>query len=202
MIKGIIGSGAFAREVYWSLGQEDRDSCVLFVDDKAYDGQQKNHLPFSAFDAGRYEVVVAIADARIRERIVGELPTGTRFFTHVDRSVIIQGDDVEIGEGSIVCAGAILTTNTRIGRHAHLNLKTTIAHDNLIGDFFTTAPGVSVSGGCVIGDRVYFGTNSCTRQKVRICDDVTVGLNAGVVGDIAVPGTYIGTPAKLMVKKN
>ena len=68
--------------------------------------------------------------------------------------------------------------------------------DNVIGDFFTTAPGVQISGNCIIGDMVYFGTHSSIKQKIQICDNVTIGLNAGVVKDIMYSGTYVGVPAK------
>jgi UDP-3-O-[3-hydroxymyristoyl] glucosamine N-acyltransferase len=96
----------------------------------------------------------------------------------------------------VICAGSIITTNVKIGRHAHINLITTIGHDCSIGDYFTTAPGVQISGNVLIEDRVYFGTRSCIKQKISVCDDVTIGMNSGVIKDIKEPGTYIGTPAK------
>ena len=88
-----------------------------------------------------------------------------------------------------------LTTNIKLGKHSHLNLQTTIGHDCNIGDFFTTAPGAKISGNCKIGDRVYIGTNSSTREKITICNDVTLGLNSGVIKNISDPGIYVGTPA-------
>jgi UDP-3-O-[3-hydroxymyristoyl] glucosamine N-acyltransferase len=30
---------------------------------------------------------------------------------------------------------------------------------------------------------------------MNICDDVIIGMNAGVVKNISEPGTYVGTPA-------
>ena len=194
MKKAIIGNGGFGREIYWSL--EDRLDCKFFVDDEYYDGKDLDTLPLSKFNPEEYEVVIAIANSVVREKIVKNLPEGTKFFTHIHRSVEIQGDDVEIGEGSIVCAGTIITTNIKIGKHAHLNLHSTVGHDTVIGDYFTTAPGAKISGNCIIGDRVYFGTNSCVREKIKVCDDVVIGLNGGVVKNIDEPGVYGGTPAK------
>jgi len=195
MKKGIIGAGGFGREVYWSLSFRERVDTVFFVDDEYYDGLNSEILPMSKFDPSEYEVVVAIADSAARQRIVESLPKNTKFFTHIHSSAQIHGNDVEIGEGSIICAGSIITTNVKIGKHAHINLITTIGHDCVIGDYFTTAPGVQISGNEIIGDRVYFGTRSCVKQKITICDDVIVGMNAGVVKNITEPGTYVGTPA-------
>jgi len=196
MKKGIIGAGGFGKEIYWSLSMVERIGTVFFVDDKYYNEDDPLVLPLSMFNPAEYEVVIAIASPVDRERIVNQLPIGTKFFTHIHPSAQIHGEDVEIGDGSIICAGSIITTNVKIGKHSHINLITTIGHDCIIGDYFTTAPGVQISGNETIGNRVYFGTRSCIKQKLCVCDDVTIGMNAGVVKNINEPGTYVGTPAK------
>jgi sugar O-acyltransferase (sialic acid O-acetyltransferase NeuD family) len=195
MKKGIVGAGGFGREVYWSLSEEDRTNCVFFVDEQYYDGKDEKIKSILDFNPNEYELVIAIGDSNDREKMVNSLPKNTKYFTHIHPSVQIHGNDVEIGEGSIICAGTIITTNVKIGKHAHLNLITTIGHDNIIGDYFTTAPGVKISGNCNIGNRVYFGTGACNRQKIIICDDVVIGLNSGVVKNIDNSGVYVGTPA-------
>lgn len=196
MKKGIIGAGGFGREVYWSLNPIERNNTVFFVEDEYWDGTDKKILPLSLFETNKYEIIVAIADSKHRQRIVESLPKKTKFFTHIHPTAQIQGEDVIIGEGGIICAGTIITTNVKIGKHAHINLITTIGHDCVIGDYFTTAPGVQISGNETIGNRVYFGTRSCIKQKLKVCDDVTIGMNAGVTKDIIESGTYVGTPAK------
>ena len=194
--KGIIGAGGFGREIYWSLSMFERVDAIFFVDDEYFDGTNKLIKPLSKFNPNEYEVVIAIANPKDRERIVNNLPKETKFFTHIHPSVQIHGPDVYIGEGSIICAGCIITTNIKIGKHAHLNLHTTIGHDTVIGDYFTTAPGVKISGNCNISNLVYFGTNSSVREKINIIENVTIGLNSGVVKDINQSGTYVGLPAK------
>lgn len=189
MKRALIGAGGFATEVKSQMGDINM---LSFVDDKYYSGE-KNTLPLSQLDPTKYEVAIAIGDSFTRKEIVNKLPKKTKYFTFIHESVMIF-NNVEIGQGSIICPGTIITTNCKIGKHTHLNLHTTIGHDNVIGDYFTTAPGVHISGNNNIGDCVYFGTNSATRQKVNICDDVIIGLNGGVVKDIIENGTYIGTP--------
>jgi sugar O-acyltransferase (sialic acid O-acetyltransferase NeuD family) len=195
MKKGIIGAGGFAREVYWSLNPIERINTIFFIEDVYWDGSSDKILPLSLFESSKYDVIVAIADSFHRERIVKSLPKSTKYFTHIHPSAQILGNDVEIGEGSIICAGSIITTNVKIGKHSHINLMTTIGHDCVIGDFFTSAPKVSISGNNAIGDRVYMGTSSSTKQKINITSDTTIGLNCGVVADINISGVYVGTPA-------
>lgn len=192
----IIGAGGFGREVYWSLTEEDRKRSFFFVDDKYCNFSDT--LPLSKFNPAEYQVIVAIGNPKDRKKIIERLPEETRFFTHIHKSVVIMDKNVVIGEGSIICAGTVITTNVKIGKHAHLNLHSTIGHDTVIGNFFTTAPGAKISGNCNIGDCVYFGTNASVKEKINICDNVTVGLNAGVTKSIEMSGTYVGTPAKLM----
>lgn len=203
MIKvAIIGAGGFGREVYHHImndkGSYDRD--IKFYADKQY-ANGVGIFDVDTIDFRQESVLIAVADPTARMEIVNRLPAEARFYKFIHSSVIILDKSVKIGEGSIICAGSILTTNIELGKHSHLNLQTTIGHDCVIGDYFTTAPGAKISGNCTIGDRVYFGTNSCVKEKISIVDDCVIGLNAGVVKDLTHANTYIGTPAKPIFMK-
>jgi sugar O-acyltransferase (sialic acid O-acetyltransferase NeuD family) len=192
--KAIVGAGGMGRELYFQMLDNDPyEEVVFFVNDE-YPHDNIKILPFSKFDPAVYEIVVAVGNPYDRQKLVNASPSNTKFFTFVHKSVQVF-DNIEIGEGSVICAGSILTTNIKIGRHAQLNRATNISHDAIIGDFFTTGPGVHVSGNCKIGNRVYMGSLSCIREKISICDDVVIGLNSGIIKNIYESGTYVGTPA-------
>ena len=174
----------------------ERVDVKFFVDDHYWDGKNDLILPISKFNPNEYEVVIAIGNPRDRFDIVQRLPKETKYFTHIHPSVQILGNDVEIGEGSIICAGTIITTNVKIGNHTHLNLQTTIGHDCNIGNYFTTAPGAKISGNCKIYDCVYVGTNTSIKENTSIHSLTTIGSNATVVKNIEEPGTYVGVPTK------
>lgn len=197
MEKVLIGAGGFAREIKAHMNNSEM---LCFVDDEYYTNI-KYLRKLSEFDPLTYTALIAVGDPTDRFNIIQKLPKNTTFFSFIHPSAQILDSNIEIGEGSIICAGSILTTNIKIGKHSHLNLHTTIGHDCIIGDYFTTAPGAKVSGNCNIGNYVYLGTNSSVRQKIKITNSVTVGLNAGVVKNIIEPGTYAGIPAKLISKK-
>ena len=108
--------------------------------------------------------------------------------------------DVEIGVGSFIGAYTVLTANIKIGKHALLSRGNHIGHDCIIGDYFSAMPGAIVSGNVIINDSVYMGTNSSIKEKLNINSLVTIGLNAGVVKDIIHSGTYIGVPAKKILR--
>jgi sugar O-acyltransferase (sialic acid O-acetyltransferase NeuD family) len=206
----ILGAGGFGREVLCCLIDAiattnlkiEEIACFMVSDEHFKENKIMgvDVIPQSKFDPSLYKVVVAIGDPSSRKRVVESLPKKTEYTTIIHPSAIIS-EWVKIGEGSVITAGTILTCNISIGKHAHLNLQTTIGHDCTIGDFFTTAPAANISGNCLFGECVYFGTNSSVRQGVQICDNVTIGMGGVVVKDITEEGVYIGNPLKKLEKK-
>lgn len=189
MYWALVGAGGHAREVLMQMGYD----LVCFVDDQ-YADIDNNILPLSKFDPTKYEVMIAIGDSRERLQMVRKMPPETKYFTYIHPTAII-GNNVSIGDGSFIGANSIITTDVVIGKHALLNRANHIGHDTKAGLGLSMMPGAIVSGNCEIGNSVYIGTNASVKQGIRICDFVTIGLNAGVVKDIKSSGTYVGVPA-------
>ncbi len=206
----VFGAGGFGKESMCYLMDclvdsvhKIEDIAVFVVDDNYYTEKTIYNvpvIPYSEFSYQNYEVLVAVGDPNDRKKIVENLPLDTKYLTLIHPSAVIS-KFVEIGEGSIITPGAIITCDIKIGKHAHINLHTTIGHDCVIGDYFTSAPGVKISGKCHIDDCVYFGTNSAIREKINVCKNVTIGMGAIVVKDINEEGIYIGSPAKKLERK-
>jgi len=206
----IFGAGGFGRETLCCLidrisplNLKIEDVACFMVDDEFYRESKilgLDVIPFSDFDPALFNVVVAIGEPSLRKFAVESLPQTTTYTTIIHPSAVIS-EWVEIGEGSIITAGTILTCNIKIGKHAHINLHTTIGHDCVIGDFFTAAPAANISGKCKFGNCVYFGTNSAIREGVMVTDNVTIGMGGIVVKNIAEEGVYIGNPLKKLEKR-
>jgi len=103
---------------------------------------------------------------------------------------------VDVGPGSMICAGNIITVDISLGRHTIVNLDCTIGHDAVFQDYVTLCPSVNMSGMTHIGSCVEFGTGTQVLQGKRVCGDVVVGAGAVVNKDITEPGTYVGVPAR------
>jgi UDP-3-O-[3-hydroxymyristoyl] glucosamine N-acyltransferase len=56
-------------------------------------------------------------------------------------------------------------------------------------------PNSVVGGNVEIGRSTYLGSCSNIREKIKISDNVKIGMNAAVVKNIEKEGTYIGVPA-------
>jgi sugar O-acyltransferase (sialic acid O-acetyltransferase NeuD family) len=186
MKRAIFGFGGHAKEILSIAQNIDK----IFVDDKYVTNETS---PISQFNPEEYEMMVCVSDPKDRNEIVKKLPPNTKYFSFIHPTALIFSD-IKIGEGSYVGPYSILTENIVIGSHALLNRMNQIGHDCQIGDFISMMPGSIISGNCILGNRVYIGSNSSVKEKIYICDDVTIGLVSGVVKNITESGVYGGVP--------
>jgi sugar O-acyltransferase (sialic acid O-acetyltransferase NeuD family) len=101
-----------------------------------------------------------------------------------------------IADGAVIAQGAVVTTNVEIGRHAHLNVNSSVSHDSTIGSYVTIGPGAVICGSCTIEEGAYIGANSCVLQGLTVGKAAIVGAGACVVSDIEPGQTVVGVPAR------
>ncbi|MDQ7839611.1 MAG: acetyltransferase [bacterium] len=201
----IFGAGGFGREVAWLVdeinGVSPEWELLGFVDDRAT-GHTTEGVPILGPVAhlntlkGQVWVVLAVGDSRARYRLARELEDkGFPFATLVHPSVRMSGH-VRVEQGSIVCAGCILTTNIRIGRNCIINPGCFIGHDTRVGDFSSLMPGVNLAGDVIVGTGCYFGLNACAINRVTIGEWSVIGAGATVIRDIPPRVVAVGVPAK------
>lgn len=211
----IYSCNGFSREVMpvaRSYMQHFNKPDIVWVDDNPeFTGKIINGFPVLSFDElsspehrGR-PVSVAIADAAARRRVVAKCEAAGLRFATVQAPEHIQYDNNSIGEGAILCANTMITSNVTIGRQFHLNIYGYVAHDCIIGDFVTFAPGVRCNGRVHIEDDVYVGTNAIFKQgeegrPLRIGRGAIIGAGAVVLKDVPPGETVIGNPARQKVK--
>lgn len=210
----IVGAGGFGREVLWLIREcnevaLEKTGQPLYQIEGFVDANQKEEQICDVPFLGSYDwfltnqdayAVCAIGSPRTRQLVIQQLTNlGVSYVSIVHPSVRMS-QYVEIGEGSILCAGAILTTQIKVGSHVHINLNTTIGHDVTIGDFSTIAPGVNVSGNVSIGQGCDLGTNSSIIQGIKVGMGVILGAGAVVNKDLEENTVAVGIPAKSIKK--
>jgi sugar O-acyltransferase (sialic acid O-acetyltransferase NeuD family) len=186
--KIIIGAGGFAREIIADLGIKLK----IFVDDSYW---EEGLFKISDLDPNKHTALIAINNPIIRKGIAQKLPKGMEFWNHISRHAVILEPLVSFGNGSIICAGCVITTNVHIGNHVHVNINSTIGHDSYISDYVSISPGVNISGNVFVDENVYLGSNSAIREKIHISSNVIIGMNGAVIKDMHSAGTYVGVPA-------
>jgi sugar O-acyltransferase (sialic acid O-acetyltransferase NeuD family) len=202
----IFGAGGFGREIAWladqSWGNEVEIEFLVDITDypiRTANGHTIGLITEIPPDSSAC-FVIAIGDPPTRRRIAtlcAAIPILETIVVHPRAEI---SDSVELGSGTIICAGAILTTNIRIGRHVHINLDCTVGHDAVIGDFATLSPGVHVSGHVHIGQGVFVGTganiiNGSAQSPLIIGNNAVVAAGACVTRDVPADALVAGVPA-------
>lgn len=201
----IIGTGGFGREVAWLIEDINKVNkewnIVGFVDDNEdFQGKDVNGYPILGnvdwLKEQELNVVSAIGNPIAKKNIIKRIENSNNIYPVLIHPSVIYSDKVSFGEGSIVCAGNIITVNINIGKHVIINLDCTIGHDAILEDYTSILPSVNVSGNVTIKECVNVGTGSTIIQGVTIDKNTVIGAGAVVVKDLPANCTAVGAPAK------
>lgn len=206
----IIGCGGFGREVFGIVAAVNAAggnwTVDGFVDDNPSPHDLKAVAALGSLLLGTVDdlikrgdpanVVVAIGSSSARVHVTGKLagvdisyPT----LIHPDATV---GADVSLGPGTVIAAGARLSTAISVGRHVHIDQNATVGHDTVIGNFARLNPQACISGSVTIGEHVLIGASATVLQGLLVGVNAIVGAGAVVVGHVDASQTVKGVPAR------
>jgi sugar O-acyltransferase (sialic acid O-acetyltransferase NeuD family) len=211
----VFGASGFGREVMPLARQHLQGMAepweLVFVDDHPPAAQLNGHRVLTyaqwlAEPASARHISLAIANSAVRAQLAQRCEADNVAFFEVRAANTVQLDDVQIGPGAIINPFVMLTSNIRIGAHFHANIYSYVAHDCVIGDYVTFAPGVKCNGNVHIENHAYIGTGAILRQgkpgePLIIGRGAIVGMGAVVTKNVAAGTTVVGNPARPMVAK-
>ena len=209
----IIGTSGFASEVteyiqstgeYFISGYFDRD-----------DNNYRKYCysaPFLGFEQD-YEfkksdnVVIAVADAALRKNIYDYLKNFDIEFPIITNESSFIGKTCQIQEGAIICPFVTITSCVKIGQAFQANIYSYVAHNCVIGNHVTFAPGVKCNGNVVIEDDVYIGTGVIIHQgkpdkPLKIGKGAVIAAGSVVTKTVEPGITVFGSPAIELTKEN
>lgn len=105
--------------------------------------------------------------------------------------------NVTIGEGCVICAGAILCAEVRLGRGVIVNTGSILDHETRVDDHAHIAPGCRVAGRVNIGEGAMLGIGTCVREKINIGAQSLLGAGSVVIEDIPANVVAYGIPARV-----
>lgn len=199
----IVGAGGFAREVLALLMAIGNYEVLGFIDEN-YKSSMIHGYPIIGTDEEinmtetPLKLVIAVGDPNLKKQIRAKYSNPLIAFPTLIHPNVIFGDrtTIIIGEGCILCAGTILTTDIVLEDFVTVNLNCTIGHDVVIHSYSSLMPSVNIAGEVHIGSLVYIGTGANVINQLEINDNSIIGAGATVVNSIPSNCTAVGVPAK------
>jgi acetyltransferase EpsM len=149
----------------------------------------------------QFYYVTAVGDNHARANIVWRIgrlgaPNLKPWTVHHPAAVI--GDAVEIGDGTCIGPGAVVTTNVTIGEHCILNVNSSVSHDAVLASYVNVGPGALISGSATIGEGCSIGAGATVVKYVRVGEWSVIAPGAVVTDDVPAHVTVDGAPARIV----
>lgn len=205
----IVGAGGLGLEMWAMLMSFPEYTAKGFYDDQIEKGAVVHGLvclgtinDLSAIQHKTF-VIIAIGEPSTKKLVIEKIRTNKHIhfpiFIH-PTAILLNEKEIKIGQGSIITAGVILTTNIQIGDFVLINLNSTIGHHVQVYNFTSIMPGVNVAGKVSIDEAVLIGSGANVLNGLTIGSQAKVGSGAVVTKDVEANQTVIGIPAKLLTK--
>ena len=205
----VIGGGGHARVLIAGLRRLNRTILGVTVADPPAAGKEVGGIAVLGTDdvLAQYDPktirlingIGSVGDMTPR-RVVFERLTnrGFRFASVVHPQAFCE-DNVELGDGVQIMAGAVIQIGCRISANTIVNTRASIDHDCRIGAHCHIAPGVTLSGGVSIGDSSHIGVGAAIVQGIEIGAGALIAAGSAVTTAVA-PGVRVGgVPAREIV---
>ena len=196
----IIGAGGHGRVVADIAMKMNKWGHIAFLDD---DENINSSMGIDIIGKSKdafiyikdYDIFVAIGNNKTREKIQNQLEKAGASIPILIHPSAIIGKEVDIGNGTVVIAGAVINCCSKISRGCIVNTCATIDHDNVIQEYVHISPGVRIAGTVEIGKGTWIGIGAVIINDKKITSGCIIGAGAVVVKDIIEAGIYIGVPA-------
>jgi sugar O-acyltransferase (sialic acid O-acetyltransferase NeuD family) len=202
----IFGAGGLGRELLAMLRTMPEWEAKGFFDDQVLQGEIIDGLVCEGTTEDILKkttpvnLVIALGNPLEKQRVLQKIKSNQNISYPVlihPAALILDKERVHLGNGSVVCAGSILTTGIRLGEHVLININSTVGHDVVIEETTSVMPGVNIAGQVKIGKSVLIGSGANILNNVQIEDYARIGSGAVVTKNVARSMTVVGVPAKI-----
>lgn len=150
------------------------------------------------FQSDKIKLILGIGQNLIalREKLIKKIKYNRYSFCSVIHPALTISTSSEIGEGTVVMAGAIINPFAIIGSHVVINTGAIIEHDCVIHDNTFIQPGARLAGNVCVGENSMVGIGATVLEGVCIGSNTIIGGGTLVNKDVPDNVVYVGVPAK------
>ena len=143
------------------------------------------------------EVCVAIADIRVRKRLV-KLLNERRKVQPVNaiHDTAIVAQSASIGHGNLIAARVVVNPAAQVGQHCVIQAGAIIETGAKLSDYIHVGTGVLINSSAVIEEGVFIGTGATIVSGVTVGKNARIGAGSVVVENVAAGNTVFGNPAQ------
>lgn len=193
----ILGAGGHAKVVIQTARAAGWEPVGVFDDAQNRCGMEICGVPVlgKLTEAAKNPLptVIAIGDNRTRRKIAETL--SITWATIIHPTAVID-PTAQIGEGTVVCAGAFVLVDAVVGRHVIINTAASIDHDCRVDDFAHISVGCRLGGKIRIGRGTLLGVGACVKPCITVGESCVAGVGAVIVRDVPDGLTVVGVPAR------
>ncbi len=143
-------------------------------------------------------VIIAIGDNAARGRLYPALRERGERLANAIHPTATLASGVRLGQGVMVCAGAVLETGCTIGNAAIVNTNCVIGHHSRLGDYAHISGCAVIGGHAQIGEGAMVGIGSAILPGLTVGDWSLVGVGSAAARDIPAQCVAIGVPARII----
>jgi UDP-perosamine 4-acetyltransferase len=203
----IVGAGGHARVLISTLKALRREMIGILRPDEAMIGQTIDGISVLGNDDRIREYapdavelangIGSISSTQKRHAIYETFKKNGYSFATIVHPAAVLADNVKLGEGAQIMAGAIVQTGCVIGENAIVNTGAIVDHDCIISGHVHVAPGAVLSGGVRVDAMSHIGTAATVIQGISIGSNSLIGAGAVVIRDVPSGRRVFGNPAKV-----
>ena len=202
----ILGAGGHGKVVAETALMEKKWGNIAFLDDNEelrdvigipVIGRFNDFILFK--DKYKY-AFVAIGNNKLRMEWIERLSKAGFTIPTIIHPFSYVSEISNIGEGTIIMAGAVVHVNAVIGKGCIINTSSSVDHDCILEDGVHISPGAHIGGSVSIGKYTWVCIGSYIANNIKIGRNVIVAAGAAVIKDVPDNVMVAGVPAILKKK--
>ena len=208
----VIGAGGHGREVIRIIEEinevQNRYEILGFIDDNQdLKDQTFNGYPvLGGIDeivekyGNELKYVLGIGEPRIKKQLIDKLENNNLEWPSIIHPSVRKTKYTEIGQGTIIFPGCVLSVNVKLGDFVCVNTLSSISHDSIIDNYTNINPGAFINGNVQVRTGVYLGSGCKIIQDIKIGDWSIIGAGAVIIEDVPENVTVVGVPGEVIIQ--